>query len=137
VTYAMQKLPDKHDDLSGPGNGFVDVYSPDGTLMKHLIKQGDLNSPWGLTMATPNFGRFSGDLLVGNFGDGRIHAYNINTGSEKGTLHNPDGDPVEINGLWGLIFGNKAFGTPNTLFFSAGIGDEAHGLLGTLAPAED
>jgi uncharacterized protein (TIGR03118 family) len=137
VTYALQKLPDRHDDDHGPHRGFVDVYSLDGVLQKRLVSMGALNSPWGLVKATEEFGRFSNALLVGNFGDGTINAYDINTGQMKGTLTNPDGDPIAINGLWGLIYGNKSAGTPNTLFFSAGIADEAHGLLGSITPAGD
>jgi uncharacterized protein (TIGR03118 family) len=137
VTYALQKLPEKHDDDHGAHRGFVDVYSLDGKLQKRLVSMGALNSPWGLVKATAEFGRFSNALLVGNFGDGRINAYDINTGAMKGTLINPDGDPIAINGLWGLIYGNKSAGTRNTLFFSAGIADEAHGLLGSITPADD
>jgi uncharacterized protein (TIGR03118 family) len=141
VTYALQNAA-KHDDVAGLGNGFVDVYSLDGAFISRLVTGGALNSPWGLVIATPDFGRFSNDLLVGNFGmttssaDGSIHAYDPVTGKLKGTLTNPDGNPIRINGLWGFIFGDKVVGTPNTLFFSAGIADEAHGLLGTLAPGE-
>jgi uncharacterized protein (TIGR03118 family) len=142
VTYALQNAA-KHDDVAGLGNGFVDVYSLDGVFISRLVTGGALNSPWGLVIATPDFGRFSNDLLVGNFGmttnsaDGSIHAYDPVTGKLKGTLTNPDGNPIRINGLWGFIFGDKVVGTPNTLFFSAGIADEAHGLLGTLTPGED
>jgi uncharacterized protein (TIGR03118 family) len=133
VSYALQDSH-RHDDVAGPGHGFIDVYSLDGHLLKRLVQGGDLNSPWGMIKATKSFGAFSNDLLVGNFGDGMIHAYDPTTGAELGTLTNPDGNPVQINGLWGLIYGNATFGTPNTLFFSAGIGDESHGLLGTLSP---
>jgi uncharacterized protein (TIGR03118 family) len=133
VSYALQDSH-KHDDVAGAGHGFIDVYSLDGHLLKRLVQGGDLNSPWGMVMATKHFGAFSNDLLVGNFGDGLIHAYDPTTGAELGTLTNPDGNAVQINGLWGLIYGNATFGTPNTLFFSAGIGDESHGLVGTLVP---
>jgi uncharacterized protein (TIGR03118 family) len=133
VTYAKQDRF-KHDDVAGPGNGFVDVYSLDGTFLTRLISHGVLNSPWGLILATPDFGTFSNDLLVGNFGDGTINAFNPTTVAFIGTLTNPDGGQIQINGLWGLIFGDQAAGTANTLFFSAGIGDESHGLLGTLVP---
>ncbi|HSS08957.1 MAG TPA: TIGR03118 family protein, partial [Acidimicrobiales bacterium] len=136
VSYALQNAA-KHDDVSGAGHGFIDVYSLDGVLMKRLVMMGALNSPWGLILATDHFGQFSDDLLVGNFGDGSIHAYDPTTGALRGTLTNPDGDPIQINGLWGLIFGDKSVGTTNTLFFSAGIADEAHGLLGTLTPAHE
>jgi uncharacterized protein (TIGR03118 family) len=132
VTYALQK-PDKHDDLSGPHRGFVDVFNTEGKLLKRLIRRGELNSPWGLAVAPENFGEFSGDLLVGNFGDGRINAYDRRSGEFAGTLRKPDGHPVAIEGLWGIGFGNgQAAGPKNTLFFAAGINGEADGLFGTL-----
>jgi uncharacterized protein (TIGR03118 family) len=133
VSYALQNSK-KHDDVAGPGHGFIDVYSLDGHLLRRLVQAGDLDSPWGMVMATSHFGTFSNDLLVGNFGDGMIHAYDPMTGTELGTLTNGDGNPVQINGLWGLIYGDAMFGTPNTLFFSAGIADESHGLVGTITP---
>jgi uncharacterized protein (TIGR03118 family) len=134
VSYAKQDAA-KHDDVAGPGNGFVDVYDTSGKLLTRLIARGDLNSPWGLVIAPANFGAFGGDLLVGNFGDGAIHAYDPTTGAEKGQLTNTDGNPILINGLWALRFGNGTFASPNTLVFTAGIGDESHGLLGEIDPA--
>ena len=132
VTYAMQK-PDKHDDQSGAGFGFVDVFNTEGRLLKRLIRRGELNSPWGLAVAPENFGEFSGDLLVGNFGDGHINAYDRRSGEFAGTLRKPDGNAVVIDGLWGIGFGNgNAAGPKNTLFFAAGINKEADGLFGTL-----
>jgi uncharacterized protein (TIGR03118 family) len=131
VTYAKQDSA-KHDDVAGPGNGVIDVYSNDGVLLKRLISGGDLNSPWGLVIAPRDFGPFGGDLLVGNFGDGAIHAYDPNTGAEQGQLMNRDGNPILINGLWGLRFGNGVTGTPDDLLFTAGIGDESHGLFGEI-----
>jgi uncharacterized protein (TIGR03118 family) len=134
VSYAMQDAA-KHDDVAGPGNGFVDAYDTRGNLLQRLIAHGALNSPWGLAIAPSDFGAFSGDLLVGNFGDGAIHAYDPTTGALKGQLMNTDGNPILINGLWALRFGNGTFGTPNSLVFTAGIGDESHGLLGEITPA--
>jgi uncharacterized protein (TIGR03118 family) len=134
VSYAQQDAA-KHDDVAGPGNGFVDVYDTSGKLLTRLISHGDLNSPWGLAIAPAGFGAFGGDLLVGNFGDGAIHAYDPTTGAEKGQLTNTDGNPILINGLWALRFGNGTFASPNTLVFTAGIGDESHGLLGEIDPA--
>ncbi|MBV9196919.1 MAG: TIGR03118 family protein [Solirubrobacterales bacterium] len=134
VSYAQQDAA-KHDDVAGPGNGFVDVYDPSGKLLRRLISQGDLNSPWGLVIAPAGFGAFGGDLLVGNFGDGAIHAYDPTTGVEKGQLTNTDGNPILVNGLWALRFGNGTFASPNTLVFTAGIGGESHGLLGEIDPA--
>jgi len=100
---------------------------------------GELNSPWGLALAPDNFGRFSGDLLVGNFGDGRIHAFRFENGAfeDVGLLHSAGGKPVEIDGLWALQFGHgttasSANGLTNTLFFTAGPAGEEHGLFGSL-----
>jgi uncharacterized protein (TIGR03118 family) len=134
VSYAKQDAA-KHDDVAGPGNGFVDVYDTSGHLRRRLISHGDLNSPWGLVLAPKSFGTFGGDLLVGNFGDGAIHAYDPTTGAEKGQLINTDGNPIQINGLWALRFGNGTFANRGTLVFTAGIGDESHGLLGEITPA--
>lgn len=137
VSYAKQK-PDRHDDLSGPGNGFVDVYNTEGRLLKRLIKQGPLNSPWGMALAPEGFGEHSGALLVGNFGDGRINAYDIESGEFQGPLRRPDGSAVEISGLWGIAFGNGDIAGPkSTLFFTAGIVGETHGLFGSLQPAQE
>jgi uncharacterized protein (TIGR03118 family) len=131
VAYAKQDA-DAEDEIAGPHLGYVDVYGLDGHLISRLVSRGRLDAPWGLAIAPSNFGRFSGDLLVGNFGDGRISAYDPMTGQPHGQLRHPDGSKIEIQGLWGLMFGNGVAGSPNTLLFTAGIGDEAHGLMGTI-----
>lgn len=132
VTYAKQDAA-KHDDVAGAGNGFVDVFNTNGQLLQRLISNGPLNSPWGITMAPENFGKFGNDLLVGNFGDGHINAFNPHTGAFLGTLTDPLGNPITIGGLWSLKFGNGGQAGPTTtLFFSAGIGGENHGLFGEL-----
>jgi uncharacterized protein (TIGR03118 family) len=131
VAYA-QVDPATGDEVAGDGKGFVDVYDTSGHLLRRLISNGKLNAPWGLVLAPHHFGQFSGDLLVGNFGDGAINAYDPRTGQFEGTPTNKDGNPIKINGLWALRFGNGVFGTPTTLIFSAGIGDEDHGLLGEI-----
>jgi uncharacterized protein (TIGR03118 family) len=131
VAYAMQDAA-RHDDVSGPAHGFVDLFTNDGALVRRLVTHGPLNSPWGMTIAPPNFGQFSGDLLIGNFGDGRIRAFDPNTGEVLGILRGTDGGPLEIDGLWGLLVGDAAAGGPNAVWFSAGPDDEAHGLLGVL-----
>jgi uncharacterized protein (TIGR03118 family) len=137
VTYAVQN-PTKHDDLKGPHRGFVDVFNSDGKLLKRLIRRGALNSPWGLAVAPKGFGEFGGDLLVGNFGDGTINAYNIHSGEFEGTLRDASGAPIVIDGLWGIAFGNDHLAGPSgTLFFAAGINEEADGLFGSLVPAQD
>lgn len=131
VTFALQKLPAKHDDQAGLGNGFVDMFAPDGTLKGRLASHGTLDSPWGLAMAPSNFGLFSGDILVGNFGDGRISAFDT-SGNFKGQMFDPEGNLMTINRLWSLQFGTGApnNGPTNQLFFTAGIGNELHGLFG-------
>ena len=136
VTYAMQDAQ-RHDDVPCPGCGFVDVFNTDGTFVQRLISMGALNSPWGLAWAPGNFGKFSGDLLVGNFGDGTINAYDPITGAMIGTLDGTNGMPLVNDGLWGLAFGNGAQGTStSTLYFTAGLNDEADGLFGAIATPE-
>jgi uncharacterized protein (TIGR03118 family) len=135
VAYAKQDA-DREDEVAGPGRGFVDVYSTSGQLLRRLIRRGHLNAPWGLVQApAAGFGRFSGALLVGNFGDGRINAYDPRTGAFRGRLRHEDGSPIQIEGLWALRFGNGVTGDPTTLLFTAGIEDEAHGLFGAIQAA--
>ena len=132
VTYAMQDAA-KHDDVPGAGLGYVDVFTTDGPLVRRLASQGPLNAPWGLALAPAGFGAFSNDLLVGNFGDGRISAFDLNTGQFRGQLKDASHQPISIDGLWGLTFGNGGqAGSTRTLFFTAGIQGEAHGLFGSL-----
>jgi uncharacterized protein (TIGR03118 family) len=132
VTYAKQDAT-KHDDVGGAGNGFVDVYSTNGILLQHLISHGALDSPWGVAIAPAGFGQLGGDLLVGNFKDGHINAFNPTTGTLIGPVNNQFGNPITIDHLWGLKFGNGgAAGDTKTLFFTAGIGDEMHGLFGSI-----
>jgi uncharacterized protein (TIGR03118 family) len=134
VAYAKQDAQ-AEDEVAGPALGFVDVYSTSGQLLRHLIEHGQLNAPWGLALAPAGFGRFSGALLVGNFGNGRINAYDQATGEFLGRLRHEDGSPIEIEGLWALRFGNGVTGNPTTLLFTAGIDDEAHGLFGAIEAA--
>jgi uncharacterized protein (TIGR03118 family) len=131
VTYAMQDA-DAEDDVPGAGLGFVDVYDTSGHLLKRLVSGGALNAPWGVALAPKHFGVFSGDLLIGNFGDGAINVYDPHSGASLGTLRNKDGNQIKVNGLWALRFGNGVIGTPQTLLFTAGIGDEDHGLFGEI-----
>jgi len=121
--------------VAGPGHGFVDVFSNNGTILRRVATRGALNSPWGLAMAPASFGRFSGALLVGNFGDGRINAYDPATGLYLGQLRGVNGRPIAIDGLWSLRFGNGNAAKTNELIFSSGPDDEAHGLLGKLVLA--
>jgi uncharacterized protein (TIGR03118 family) len=132
VTYALQDA-DAEDEVTGPGRGFIDVFDLDGNFQQRLVSRGALNAPWGMVLAPAGFGDFSGQLLVGNFGDGRINAFDPTTGALKGTLSSSPGRPLSINGLWGLAFGNGATaGDATTLYYSAGPQDEEHGLFGKI-----
>jgi uncharacterized protein (TIGR03118 family) len=132
VTFALQDSA-KHDDVAGAGHGFVDEFDLQGHLEHRIASGGPLDSPWGLAVAPPSFGRFAGDLLVGNFGDGTIDAYSTDDHKFLGRLLGADGKPVAIGDLWALIPGNGAAGgDPNALYFTAGLQDEAHGLFGSL-----
>src|SRR5262249_55833672 len=134
VTYAKQNAA-ATSDVAGPGNGFIDVFDTSGHLLQRLVSGGALNSPWGLALAPSNFGSFSNDLLVGNFGDGTINAYNPTTGAFVGQMLDDNGNAIQIGGLWGLQFGNGVSSGPaNTLFFSAGINSGRDGLFGSLQP---
>lgn len=149
VTYAKQDA-DREDELHGPGLGFVNAFDLDGNRIARVASRGKLNAPWGIVMAPHNFGRFSDDLLIGNFGDGRINAYEVRhehgPGDQHGHGHHErpayrfdgqlkmrHGGPVEIDGLWGIAFGNGVQNQPtNTLFFASGPDDEMHGLYGRI-----
>ena len=142
VTYALQDA-EQEDDVAGPGNGFVDAYDTAGNFIRRVASAGELNSPWGLALAPADFGRFSGDLLVGNFGNGRIHVFDptkLTSDGEfeaVGLLHSAKGKPIQIDGLWALQFGHGTTATSpngltNTLFFTAGPSGEEHGLFGSL-----
>jgi uncharacterized protein (TIGR03118 family) len=131
VSYAKQDAL-LEDDVAGQGHGFVDVFSLDGAFIRRLVTRGQLDSPWGLALAPAGFGRFGGALLVGNFGDGRINAYNPTTGAHLGQLRGTNGRPIVIDGLWALSFGNGNAAKTGELLFSAGPADESHGLLGKI-----
>jgi uncharacterized protein (TIGR03118 family) len=138
VTYAKQDAAAK-DDVPLPGQAYVDEFTPDGQLVAHVVNSGKknapLNAPWGLALAPADFGPFGGDLLVGNFGNGRISAYAKRgaTWVYKGQLRVANGTPIAIDGLWGLAFGNgSAAGPTSTLYFASGPSAERHGLFGSL-----
>ncbi|HZS49724.1 MAG TPA: TIGR03118 family protein [Bryobacterales bacterium] len=132
VTYAKQDS-DKVHDVAGLGNGYVDVFDLNGTLLQRLAAGGPLNSPWGVAIAPANFGPFSNDVLVGNFGDGKINAFDPATGAFLGALQDPAGNVISIPGLWGLQPGNGGNGgDKNAVYFAAGPGGEKHGLFGSL-----
>ena len=133
VTYA-QKLADSNDNANGAGLGLVNVFDVHGTLQKHLITAGGkLNAPWGVALAPANFGTYSHELLVGNFGDGVINAFDPGTGAFVGALADSNGQPFANPGLWGIAFGNGARNQPTTtLYFVAGIANEADGVYGRI-----
>jgi uncharacterized protein (TIGR03118 family) len=137
VSYAKQDA-DQEDEVAGQGLGFVDMYDQAGTFLQRVVNHGQLNAPWGLAMAPAGFGPFGGDLLVGNFGDGRINAYApqaSGTYERVDALRGDDNKPIEIDGLWAIVFGKGALvnnGPVDTLFFTAGPDDESHGLFGTI-----
>ncbi|MDQ6676684.1 MAG: TIGR03118 family protein [Acidobacteriota bacterium] len=135
ATYAKQDAK-KHDDVPGAGNGYVAVYDLNGALLMHLVSGGNLNSPWGVAIAPAGFGDLAGNLLVGNFGDGVINAYNQTTGALVASLQDTSGKTIHISGLWGLQPGNGGNGGDvNAVYFAAGTGGETHGLFGSLQAA--
>ena len=131
VSYAKQDSA-RHDDVSGAGHGFVNVFDRSGRFVRQLVRGGVLDSPWGMALAPNGFGSLAGDLLVGNFGDGRIHAVDPRTGHVVATLRSSSGTPLVIDGLWGLLPANGTAGPTGDVWFSAGPDGEAHGLLGLL-----
>ena len=133
VTYALQDA-DKHDDVSGAGHGFLNIFDTEGNLLRRFISQGQLNSPWGMAWAPfEGFGGFNNALFVGNFGDGTVNAFDFDSGAFLGKVNNASGTPIHIPGIWGLEFGlGVANASSSSLFFTAGLDDEHHGLFGTL-----
>jgi uncharacterized protein (TIGR03118 family) len=133
VTYAQQLAPDNHDNADGAGLGYVDIFDTNGMLIKHLVAGGALNAPWGLVLAPADFGSLSNQLLVGNFGDGKINAYDPASGAFVGTVSDAGARAIATPGLWGIAFGNDANNQPhNTLFFAAGTNNEANGSYGRI-----
>jgi len=134
VAYALRDA-EGEDEVAGPGLGAVDKYDLAGHLLARVATGGALNAPWGMALAPAGFGRFSGKLLVGNFGDGHINVFAPATFEPKGHLKDADGKTIVIDGLWGIAFGNGGNAGPaNTLFFAAGPDDENHGLFGRIDP---
>ena len=140
VTFAKQLGPNNNDDQAGAHHGFVDIFDTDGTVLRRFASQGALNSPWGMAVAPRNFGKFSHALLVGNFGDGRINAYDLLTGKYLGTMKEANGDDLVIDGLWGLAFEKdevpqkESFFLADRLYFTAGPSGEDHGVVGIIRP---
>jgi uncharacterized protein (TIGR03118 family) len=151
VTYAKQDAA-KHDDVEGAGNGFIDEFSTKGDFIKRFAsgtaaggKLTELNSPWGMAVAPHGFGKFGGDLLVGNFGDSHVNVFNLKTGHFLGQLDDAKGHPLVLNGgfhgpsnkgLWGIGFGDGKGGAgKHTLYFASGINDEMDGVFGKVTRA--
>ena len=136
VTYAMRD-PALHDEVTGAGMGYVDVYDFSGNFVSRFASTGALNAPWGIAAAPAGFGTFEGDLLIGNFGDGTINIYTPNGTSlatSKGPLTDATGTTVAIPGLWSLVFGNGDADKPDTtLFYTAGFADQTDGVFGSIA----
>jgi uncharacterized protein (TIGR03118 family) len=135
VTYAQQNAQ-KHDDVAGAGHGFVDVFDTDGHLLRRLASGGPLNSPWAVARASYAFGRFSGDILVGNFGNGRINVFD-ERGRFIDELDGPNGKALVVDGLWTLTLGGGRKSSSDTLYFTAGPNGETHGVFGTITPLPD
>jgi uncharacterized protein (TIGR03118 family) len=133
VSYAL-KDPITGDEEKGLGDGVVDEYDFSGTFLRRFATGGSLDAPWGFALAPAGFGVFANALMIGNFGNGTIHGYDVTTGDDLGAMEDADGNPIANSGLWGIRFGNGGSGGDvNTLYFSAGINDEKDGLLGSLA----
>jgi uncharacterized protein (TIGR03118 family) len=139
VSYAVFDPADPEEELPGIGNGLVDAYDLNGNLIRRVVSNGVLNAPWGLAIAPSTFDGLGGSLLVGNFGDGLIHAYDPTTGNLIETLSDRLGNPLIIDGLWALQFGHGVSnnGPTDTLFFTAGPNDETGGLFGNIVPAPE
>jgi len=136
IAYAMQDSA-KHDPANGPGNGYVSLFDANGNFIRRVMSQGSLNSPWGLVLASANFGQFSNDLLVGNFGDGKINAFDPSTGNLIGTLNDSNGNALVNGSLWELVFDPTGqTGAKDTLYFSSGLVNEGDGLFGAIAVAK-
>jgi uncharacterized protein (TIGR03118 family) len=135
VSYAL-RAPGADDETAGPGLGIVDSFDLQGNLLSRVATGGALNAPWGMAMAPSSFGAMAGDLLVGNFGDGRINIFDPTTHAFLGQATNRDGSPLSIDGLWAISPGNgKQAGSTSLLYFTAGPDDESHGLFGVLMPS--
>lgn len=134
VSYAKHAPPDNRDDEAGPGNGYISVFNPDGTFVGRFASNGTLNSPWGVTVAGPNFGEFSNAIIVNNFGDGHVNGFS-RTGQFLGQLLGADHNPLTVDGIWSIVSpsGVSAALDQNILYFAAGPDDESHGTFGTIS----
>ena len=132
ITYAVQDAA-KHDPVIGAGNGIVDIFDREGNFVRRFASNGPLNAPWGITKASANFGPFSNAILIGNFGDGTIHAFDQSTGNLVGTLKDRSGNVITNPGLWALVFRPDGIGASNTLYLTAGSSNENHGLFAAIS----
>ena len=121
--------------MNAAGNGIVDIFDLEGNFVKRFASNGMLNSPWGVTQASASFGQFSNDILIGNFGDGTINAFDPTSGTFLGQLKDQAGAGITNTSLWGLVFGAGGTGDSNTLYFTAGLAHEGHGLFGAITAA--
>ncbi|MGH7916061.1 MAG: TIGR03118 family protein [Candidatus Binataceae bacterium] len=133
VTYAKQDGP-RHDPVAGEGTGVVDVFDTDGDLLRRFASNGVLNAPWAVVMAPNSFGEFSNDILIGNFGDGKISAWSPKSGRFMGWMRDTHGRTLTLGSLWALVFGGGLSANPQTLYFTTGLKNETNGLFGTLSP---
>jgi uncharacterized protein (TIGR03118 family) len=133
VTYAVQDAA-KHDPVNAAGNGIVDIFDLEGNFVERYAQNGSLNSPWGVVQASAGFGAFSNDILIGNFGDGTVNAFDPTSGDSLGQLKDQTGAALTNASLWALVFGAGP-GDTNTLYFTAGLANEGHGLFGAITVA--
>ncbi len=133
VTYAKQDAA-KHDPVTGAGRGFVDVFDTDGNLLRRFARRGVLNAPWGVVLAPAHFGLFGNAILIGNFGDGEISAWNLQNRDFIDWIRDGQGKIIKLGTLWTLVFGGGLTSTPQTLYFTTGLVNEQDGLFGTLTP---
>jgi len=133
VTYAVQDAAGAN-PVVAPGNGIVSVFDQEGNFIRRFVSNGPLNAPWGIVQSSANFGRFSNDILIGNFGDGTINAFDPTSGNFLGQLQDTSGKVITNPGLWALVFRSDGVGSPNTLYFTAGSGGEDQGLFGAISP---
>jgi uncharacterized protein (TIGR03118 family) len=133
VTYALQDNAETNPVIA-PGNGIVNIFDKEGNFVRRFVSNGPLNAPWGIAKASPNFGPFSNNILIGNFGDGTINVFDPATGNFLGPLKDTAGRVITNPGLWALVFGSAGVGDANTLYFTAGSGNEDHGLFGAISP---
>jgi uncharacterized protein (TIGR03118 family) len=138
VAYAQQNQSSPGDEVAGSGLGYVSVFDANGRFVRRFASRDVLNAPWGMVLAPVSFGDVGGCLLVGNFGNGRVWAFDLATGQQRGQVRTSNNREIVIEGLWGLAFGNGVLGQlTNTLFFNAGINDETDGIFGRIEPASN